>query len=29
MENKAEWHGMAPNAEQYADAMAQLERGQD
>ena len=27
MENKAEWHGTAPNAEQYADAMAQLERG--
>lgn len=27
MENKAEWHGNAPNAEQYADAMAQLERG--
>lgn len=27
MENKAEWHGMAPNVEQYAAAMAQLERG--
>jgi len=27
MENKAEWHGTAPNTEQYADAMAQLERG--
>jgi transketolase len=27
MENKAEWHGTAPNAEQYADAMAQLEMG--
>lgn len=27
MENKLEWHGTAPNAEQYADAMAQLERG--
>lgn len=24
MENKVEWHGTAPNAEQYADAMAQL-----
>ncbi|WMJ83751.1 transketolase [Oscillospiraceae bacterium LTW-04] len=24
MENKAEWHGMAPNAEQYANAMKQL-----
>lgn len=29
MENKLEWHGVAPNAEQYADAMAQLERGQN
>ena len=29
MENKLEWHGMAPNAEQYAEAMRQLERGQD
>lgn len=27
MENKLEWHGAAPNAEQYADAMAQLEGG--
>ena len=27
MENKAEWHGTAPNDAQYADAMAQLERG--
>ena len=27
MENKLEWHGVAPNDEQYADAMAQLERG--
>lgn len=27
MENRPEWHGMAPNAEQYASAMAQLERG--
>lgn len=27
MENKLEWHGTAPNKEQYADAMAQLERG--
>ena len=25
MENKAEWHGAAPNAQQYADAMAQLD----
>ena len=25
MENKLEWHGVAPNAEQYASAMAQLE----
>lgn len=24
MENKAEWHGMAPNDEQYASAMEQL-----
>ena len=24
MENKLEWHGTAPNAEQYASAMAQL-----
>lgn len=27
MENRGEWHGAAPNDEQYADAMAQLERG--
>ena len=27
MENQLGWHGVAPNAEQYADAMAQLERG--
>ncbi len=27
MENRLEWHGTAPNAEQYANAMAQLERG--
>lgn len=27
MENKLEWHGAAPNKEQYEDAMAQLERG--
>jgi len=25
MENRLEWHGVAPNAEQYADAMKQLE----
>ena len=25
MENKAEWHGSAPNAEQYAQAMQELE----
>lgn len=25
MENKAEWHGAAPNAEQYAQAMAELQ----
>jgi len=24
MENKAEWHGTAPNAEQYAQAMGEL-----
>ena len=29
MENKLEWHGTAPNAEQYADAMRQLERGRN
>lgn len=27
MENSLDWHGNAPNAEQYADAMAQLEGG--
>lgn len=27
MENQVGWHGTAPNAEQYANAMAQLERG--
>ena len=25
MENKASWHGSAPNAEQYAQAMEELE----
>ena len=25
MENKASWHGVAPNAEQYAEAMQELE----
>lgn len=29
MENQAGWHGKAPNDEQYADAMAQLEKGLD
>ena len=24
MENKAGWHGKAPNAEEYAQAMAEL-----
>lgn len=27
MENQLGWHGMAPNAEQYATAMKELERG--
>ncbi|MCD7896035.1 MAG: transketolase [Planctomycetaceae bacterium] len=27
MEDVVEWHGMAPNAEQYATAMADVERG--
>lgn len=27
MEDVAEWHGMAPDAEQYATAMAEVERG--
>ena len=26
MENQASWHGSAPNAEQYAVAMADLEK---
>ena len=26
MENQASWHGAAPNAEQYAVAMADLEK---
>lgn len=26
MENKAAWHGTAPNAEQYEQAMAELEK---
>ena len=25
MENKASWHGVAPNAEQYAQGMQELE----
>jgi transketolase len=25
MENKAEWHGSAPNKEQYEQAMQELE----
>ena len=25
MENNADWHGKAPNAEQYAQAMSELE----
>ena len=25
MENKASWHGVAPNEEQYAQAMKELE----
>ena len=25
MENQAGWHGKAPNAEQYAQAMSELE----
>ena len=25
MENQASWHGVAPNAEQYAQAMQELE----
>ena len=27
MENSLDWHGKAPNKEQYEDAMAQLDRG--
>ncbi len=27
MENQASWHGVAPNAEQYAAAMEELEKG--
>ena len=27
MENRASWHGVAPNAEQYAAAMEELEKG--
>ena len=27
MEDKASWHGAAPNDEQYAIAMADLEKG--
>ena len=27
MENQAGWHGVAPNDEQYAAAMAELENG--
>ena len=27
MENSLDWHGNAPNKEQYESAMAQLERG--
>ena len=27
MENNLDWHGNAPNKEQYESAMAQLERG--
>lgn len=27
MENSLDWHGKAPNREQYESAMAQLERG--
>lgn len=27
MENQASWHGVAPNDEQYAQAMAELEKG--
>ena len=27
MENKANWHGSAPNAEQCAEALAELEGG--
>ena len=26
MENQASWHGTAPNDEQYAQAMADLEK---
>mgnify|MGYP003087808624 FL=1 len=26
MENQVSWHGTAPNAEQYADAIAQIDR---
>ena len=26
MENQAGWHGKAPNAEEYAQAMAELEK---
>ena len=26
MENKASWHGVAPNAEQYEAAMEELEK---
>lgn len=29
MENSLDWHGKAPNAQQYASAMEQLERGID
>ena len=27
MENQVGWHGTAPNAEQYEQAMAELKRG--
>ena len=27
MENVVKWHGVAPNAEEYEQAMAELERG--
>ncbi len=26
MEDKCDWHGSAPNAEQYAEAMAELDK---